>query len=98
MVELEKLITELKPALMMVVVQVVYSGTNVLYKLAAADGMSLWVLVAFRYIFAAAIMLPLAYVLERLDTQSNFSLHMSFLLPFPPNKHSFSLEKFIFFN
>ncbi|KAK4846335.1 hypothetical protein QYF36_015954 [Acer negundo] len=59
------LIDGLKPALMMVVVQVVFAGVNVFYKLAANDGMSLQVIVAYRFIFAAAFMIPLALVLER---------------------------------
>ncbi|KAK0591256.1 hypothetical protein LWI29_037620 [Acer saccharum] len=59
------LIDGLKPALMMVVVQVVFAGVNVFYKLAANDGMSLQVIVAYRFIFATAFMIPLALVLER---------------------------------
>ncbi|KAK1566536.1 hypothetical protein Q3G72_001182 [Acer saccharum] len=59
------LIDGLKPALMMVVVQVVFAGVNVFYKLAANDGMSLQVIIAYRFIFAAAFMIPLALVLER---------------------------------
>ncbi|KAK3184952.1 hypothetical protein Dsin_032238 [Dipteronia sinensis] len=59
------LIDGLKPVLMMVVVQVVFAGVNVFYKLAANDGMSLQVIVAYRFIFATAFMIPLALVLER---------------------------------
>ncbi|KAJ8754948.1 hypothetical protein K2173_015460 [Erythroxylum novogranatense] len=65
MVQVGNLIDGLKPTLMMVVVQVVYSGTNVLYKLAAADGMSLTVIPAYRFIFAAAFITPLALIVER---------------------------------
>ncbi|WRX13333.1 EamA domain - like 10 [Theobroma cacao] len=55
----------LKPAMLMVVVQVVFAGVNVLYKLAANDGMSLRIIVAYRFIFATAVMIPLALILER---------------------------------
>lgn len=55
----------LKPALMMVVVQVAFAGVNVFYKLAANDGMSLRVIVAYRFTFATAFMVPSALILER---------------------------------
>uniref|UniRef100_A0A7N0TWM9 WAT1-related protein n=2 Tax=Kalanchoe fedtschenkoi TaxID=63787 RepID=A0A7N0TWM9_KALFE len=53
-----------KPAALMVVVQTLYAGVNVFYKLAANDGMNLRVLVAYRLLFAAAFMVPLALVFE----------------------------------
>ncbi|GLT63202.1 hypothetical protein SLA2020_357820 [Shorea laevis] len=49
----------------MVTVQVVFTGVNVLYKLAANDGMSLRVIVAYRFVFAAVFMVPLALIVER---------------------------------
>ncbi|XP_024026193.1 WAT1-related protein At1g25270 [Morus notabilis] len=55
----------LKPALLMVVVQFVFTGVNVLYKLAANDGMNLKVIVAYRLVFATAFILPLALFIER---------------------------------
>ncbi|XVE67322.1 hypothetical protein DITRI_Ditri08aG0151400 [Diplodiscus trichospermus] len=55
----------LKPAMLMVVVQVVFAGVNVLYKVAANDGMSLRIIVAYRFIFASAVMIPLALIVER---------------------------------
>ncbi|KAJ4716953.1 WAT1-related protein [Melia azedarach] len=55
----------LKPALMMVVVQIAFGGVNILYKLAANDGMSLRVIIAYRFIFATAFMLPVALFFER---------------------------------
>ncbi|CAK9160440.1 unnamed protein product [Ilex paraguariensis] len=55
----------LKPAMMMVTVQISLAGVNVFYKLAANDGMSLRVLVAYRFLFAAATVVPLALVVER---------------------------------
>ncbi|ESR45501.1 hypothetical protein CICLE_v100031331mg, partial [Citrus x clementina] len=58
------LIHGLKPALTMVVVQVAFAGVNVFYKLAANNGMSLRVIVAYRFIFATAFMVPVAIILE----------------------------------
>lgn len=55
----------MKPTLVMVAVQAVLAGVNVLYKLAVNNGMSLHVIVAYRYIFATAFMVPLAFVFER---------------------------------
>ncbi|KAG6646703.1 WAT1-related protein At1g68170-like [Carya illinoinensis] len=55
----------LKPAMLMVVVQLSFAGVNVLYKLAANDGMSLRVLVTYRLVFGAAVVVPLALVFER---------------------------------
>lgn len=55
----------LKPVALMVVVQVFFAGVNIFYKLAIYDGMSLRILVAYRYIFATAFLGPLALFLER---------------------------------
>ncbi|KAJ7010720.1 WAT1-related protein At1g25270 [Populus alba] len=55
----------LKPALLMVLVQVAFAAVNVLYKLAANDGMNLKIIVAYRFIFATAFMVPLAFIVER---------------------------------
>ncbi|XP_057433679.1 WAT1-related protein At1g68170-like [Lotus japonicus] len=55
----------LKPMMLMVAVQVSYVGANVLYKLAINDGMSLRVVIAYRYVFATASIAPLALILER---------------------------------
>ncbi|KAL8027449.1 hypothetical protein ABFX02_14G095700 [Erythranthe guttata] len=55
----------MKPAIMMVTVQVAMAGVNVFYKLAGNYGMSLPVLIAYRFIFAAATIVPLALVVER---------------------------------
>ncbi|GMN59064.1 hypothetical protein TIFTF001_028159 [Ficus carica] len=54
-----------KPALLMVVVQFAFAGVNVLYKLAANDGMNFKVIVAYRSIFSTAFILPLALFIER---------------------------------
>nr|AFK38288.1 unknown [Lotus japonicus] len=55
----------LKPTLLMVAVQIVFAGVNVLYKLAVNDGMNLRVVIAYRFIFATAFIAPLALILER---------------------------------
>uniref|UniRef100_A0A161ZHQ7 WAT1-related protein n=1 Tax=Daucus carota subsp. sativus TaxID=79200 RepID=A0A161ZHQ7_DAUCS len=48
----------------MIVVQMSFSAMNIFYKLAAMDGMNLNILVAYRFLFAAAFMLPLALFVE----------------------------------
>lgn len=53
------------PPAAMVLVQVVFAGVNLLYKLALNDGMDAMVLVAYRYLFAAAFTTPLAFFIER---------------------------------
>ncbi|RRT73244.1 hypothetical protein BHE74_00015972 [Ensete ventricosum] len=55
----------LKPAAAMVLIQTVFAGVNILYKLALNDGMDVKVLVAYRYIFAAAFISPVAFFIER---------------------------------
>ncbi|KAL5215810.1 hypothetical protein ABZP36_007211 [Zizania latifolia] len=56
----------LKPAAAMVLVQVIFAGVNIFYKLAVVcDGMDMRVLVAYRYLFASAVLAPLAYFVER---------------------------------
>ncbi|CAL5029136.1 unnamed protein product [Urochloa decumbens] len=54
-----------KPVAAMVVVQVIFAGVNIFYKLAVSDGMDMRVLVAYRYLFATAFLAPLAYFIER---------------------------------
>uniref|UniRef100_A0A0D9WBG8 WAT1-related protein n=1 Tax=Leersia perrieri TaxID=77586 RepID=A0A0D9WBG8_9ORYZ len=56
----------MQPVAAMVVVQVVFAGVNIFYKLAVVcDGMDMRVLVAYRYLFASAVLAPLAYFIER---------------------------------
>lgn len=59
------LLNGLMPALMMVVVQLAFAGLTVLYKLATNDGMDSEIIIAYRFIFAAALMIPLAFIVER---------------------------------
>ncbi|URE04791.1 EamA-like transporter family [Musa troglodytarum] len=54
-----------KPVAGMVLVQVVFAGVNIFYKLALNDGMDSRILVAYRYLFAAAFVCPLSFFLER---------------------------------
>ncbi|CAL5377790.1 unnamed protein product [Camellia sinensis] len=55
----------LKPAMMMVVVQATMSGNSIFYKLASSIGMCLSVLIAYRFVFDAAFIVPLVLLLER---------------------------------
>ncbi|KAK8613748.1 hypothetical protein V6N13_101505 [Hibiscus sabdariffa] len=59
------LVHRLKPPLLMVVVQFIFAGINLMYKLAANDGMSLQLIVVYRFMFASVIMIPLALIFER---------------------------------
>lgn len=49
----------------MVLVQTMFAGANIFYKLAANDGMNVKILVAYRFLFASAFMIPLALYVER---------------------------------
>ncbi|KAG5594498.1 hypothetical protein H5410_035730 [Solanum commersonii] len=55
----------LKPIIMMVFIQIGYAGMTLLYKLASNDGMSLRILIAYRFLFAAATVFPLALYFDR---------------------------------
>ncbi|KAE8810528.1 Auxin-induced protein 5NG4 [Hordeum vulgare] len=54
----------MKPVAAMVVVQFVFAGVNIFYKLAVSDGMDMRVLVAYRFLFASAVLAPIAYFVE----------------------------------
>ncbi|KAK4762082.1 hypothetical protein SAY87_029966 [Trapa incisa] len=56
---------DMKPVVVMLMVQVAYAGVNIVYKLAANDGMNLRLVVAYRFLFAAAVVAPLAFFMER---------------------------------
>jgi hypothetical protein len=55
----------LKPALLMIGVQIVFSACNILYKFAIFDGMSTIVIAAYRLAFATVTTIPLALIFER---------------------------------
>ncbi|KAH1040494.1 hypothetical protein J1N35_042237 [Gossypium stocksii] len=49
----------------MVLLQIIFAAVNVMYKWAADDGMSLRLIVVYRFMFATVIMVPLALIFER---------------------------------
>ncbi|GAA0166921.1 hypothetical protein LIER_21971 [Lithospermum erythrorhizon] len=55
----------LRPILMMILIQILLAVLIILYKLASEDGMPMKVLTAYRYTFASAAIVPLAFFLER---------------------------------
>ncbi|XP_057457881.1 WAT1-related protein At1g68170-like [Lotus japonicus] len=59
------IIEGLKPVFLMVLIQFIFAGVSILFKLVASTGMSLTVLMAYRYFFSSAFMVPLAYFVER---------------------------------
>ncbi|XP_028801005.1 WAT1-related protein At1g25270-like isoform X2 [Neltuma alba] len=63
-----KAVDGLKPALLMLSVQIAFASVNVMYKVAINHGMSVRVLTAYRLIFASAFTIPLALLLERNKT------------------------------
>ncbi|XP_028753142.1 WAT1-related protein At1g25270-like [Neltuma alba] len=54
-----------KGAVLMVMVQIIYSGTNVLYKMVENRGISMTVVVAYRFLFSTCFIVPLALFFER---------------------------------
>ena len=60
-----KVVQELKPPLLMVLVQVAYTGNTLIAKLAISDGMSISVYSAYRHILGAAFTFFLALIFER---------------------------------
>lgn len=77
-VNMGSMVDRLKPVAGMVLVQVVFAGVNILYKLAANDGMDLRVLVAYRHLFGAAFLLPLAFFVERFTLSLSISIRWEF--------------------
>ncbi|XP_027346793.1 WAT1-related protein At1g25270-like isoform X2 [Abrus precatorius] len=59
------LLQELKPVVLMVLVQIVYAAGNVIYKLAINDGMNMTVAAAYRLILASAFTIPVALIFDR---------------------------------
>lgn len=55
----------MKAVALMLFVQIACAAVNILSKLAAANGMNLTLVVAYRLIFATAVMVPPAFFLER---------------------------------
>ncbi|XP_050378068.1 WAT1-related protein At1g68170-like [Argentina anserina] len=55
----------LKPLMLMLVVQFSSVGVNLLYKLAANDGMDIRLIIAYRFSFATVFLSPIAFFVER---------------------------------
>ena len=70
-----------KPGILMVVVQMVYAGMNILYKLVSENGVNLRILIAYSMLFATAVMVPLALIFQRCCS-SNTYIKASFLIWF----------------
>jgi hypothetical protein len=68
-----------KAGMLMVVVQFAFAGVNVFYKLASNNGMSLRVVIAYRFIFATLFVLPIALVFERYIHATLSSLFQSYI-------------------
>ncbi|KAG2612468.1 hypothetical protein PVAP13_4KG291900, partial [Panicum virgatum] len=54
-----------KPAAAMVALQLLFAALQIFIKLALDDGMDVRVLVAYRFMFAAAVLCPIAFFVER---------------------------------
>ena len=54
-----------KPAAAMVALQLLFAALQICIKLALDDGMDARVLVAYRFMFAAAVLCPIAFFVER---------------------------------
>lgn len=60
-----EIVEKMKVVIVLLVVQAALAGVIVFYKLAVVEGMSMRVLIAYRFIFAAACITPLAFIFER---------------------------------
>ncbi|KAK7255812.1 hypothetical protein RIF29_29234 [Crotalaria pallida] len=65
MKDMRGVLQELKPALLMVLTQITSASTNMLYKVALNDGVSIRVVTAYRLTFATAFAVLLALIFER---------------------------------
>ena len=54
-----------KPAAAMVALQLLFAALQIFIKLALDDGMDVRVLVAYRFMLAAAVLCPIAFFVER---------------------------------
>ncbi|KAM0939843.1 putative EamA domain-containing protein [Dioscorea sansibarensis] len=61
----ERLMEAFKTVAGMVLVQIIFGGVNILYKLALNDRMDIRIMVTYRYLFAAASLIPIAFFVER---------------------------------
>ncbi|GMI67188.1 Usually multiple acids move in and out Transporters 24 [Hibiscus trionum] len=67
-----------KVVIVLLVVQAALAGVIVFYKLAVVEGMSMRVLIAYRFIFATACVTPLAFVFER-ESKASLTWKVLFL-------------------
>ncbi|XP_074379187.1 WAT1-related protein At1g25270-like isoform X2 [Apium graveolens] len=65
MKNISNVIEGLKPTILMVIAETILGASNVLFKLASNDGADLRILVAYRFLFASAFLVPVALVVER---------------------------------
>ncbi|KAJ0257850.1 EamA domain-containing protein [Hirschfeldia incana] len=72
------LLKEVKAIITMLVIQVIFAGMYILFKLTVGDGTNLRVLVAYRLSFATISMLPLALIFQR-DKRPEFTWRLLFL-------------------
>ena len=83
MTSIRNVILGLKPTILMLIAQTILSVRNVLFKLASNDGSDLKILVAYRFLFAAAFMVPVAFFVERWFSLSWLSINFcKFVLKF----------------
>lgn len=61
------MLEEVKAVIAMLVVQFIFAGMFILFKITAHDGTNLRILVAYRLSFATLFMFPLALVFQRLN-------------------------------
>ncbi|KAK4254336.1 hypothetical protein QN277_009735 [Acacia crassicarpa] len=60
-----KVTSGVKGIVLMVIVQILYTGTNILYNIVANHGISMTVIVAYRFLFSTFFIVPLALLFER---------------------------------
>lgn len=58
----------MKPTILMMIAETILGASNVLFKLASNDGSDLRILVAYRFLFAAAFMVPIALITRTAHT------------------------------
>lgn len=61
----KKVVNELKPVITMLAVATAFAVATIFYKIAVDNGMNFAVINAYRFIFATAFMIPVAFFNER---------------------------------
>ncbi|TYI54274.1 hypothetical protein E1A91_D11G063100v1 [Gossypium mustelinum] len=72
-----EIVERMKVVIVLLVVQAALAGVIVFYKLALVEGMSMRVLIAYRFIFATACITPLAFIFER-ESKANLTWKVVF--------------------